>query len=150
MRGLIKTLARSERGTATIELALISPMLATMLIGVVDMTTAFNRKLEMEQAVQRSIERVMQTTTTQTVEQNIKDEAAEAAGIDPSDVTVTYTLTCNGVVTSYSNDCISGQTEVRYVNVSATTTFVPMFPLSRLGLTQDEFVITVETGIRTA
>ena len=150
MSGLIKKLAGSSRGTATIELALILPIFASMLIGVVDITTAFNRKLEMEQAIQRAIERVMQTTTDYTVEQNIKAEAAAAAGIDEDDVTVTYSLTCNGVVTAADTDCAPGQTEVRYTNVSATTTFTPMFPLSRLGLTAAAFTIDVETGIRTS
>lgn len=150
MQRLVNKLKHSRRGTATVELALVLPIFATMLIGVVDMTTAFNRKLEMEQAVQRSIERVMQTTTNQTVEANIKQEAAEAAGIDEDDVTVTYTLTCNGTATAYNQDCTLGQTEVRYVNVSATTTFTPMFPLSKLGIAKDHFTITVETGVRTA
>lgn len=150
MQRLIKKLARSTEGAATIELALITPILATLLIGVVDITTAVNRKLELEQAVQRSIERVMQTTTDETVEANIKQEAAEAAGIEEDAVIVTYSLTCDGVVTAYDTDCTAGQAEVRYVNVAATTTFTPMFPLAQLGMTQDHFVITAETGIRTA
>ena len=150
MQRLIKKLARSARGAATIELALVMPILTTLLIGVVDITTAFNRKLELEQAVQRSIERVMQTTTDETVEANIKQEAAEAAGIDEDDVIVEYTLTCDGVDTDYETDCTTGQAEVRYVNVSVTTTFTPMFPLAQLGMSDDHFTITAETGIRTA
>ena len=150
MTRLIKKLARSSDGTATIELALMLPIFASMLIGVVDITTAFNRKLEMEQAIQRAIERVMQTTTDYTVEDNIKAEAAAAAGINVNDVIVTYSLTCNGVVTAADTDCTAGQTEVRYTNVAASTIFTPMFPLSRLGLTQTAFTINVETGIRTS
>ena len=149
MQRLLKKLARSQRGAATVELALVMPILTTMLIGVVDVTTAFNRKLELEQAVQRSIERVMQTTTDETVEANIKQEAAEAAGISEDDVIVSYSLTCDGVVTDYNTDCTGTQVEVRYVNVEATTTFTPMFPLSKLGMTADHFTITAETGIRT-
>jgi len=137
-------------GTVTIELALILPIFATMLIGVVDITTAVNRKLELEQAVQRSIERVMQTTTDQTVEANIKAEAAQAAGIAESDVTVTYSLTCNGATTPPGDDCAPNQTEMRYTNVSATTTFTPMFPLSRFGISNGYFTLTAETGVRTS
>ena len=150
MTRLMKKLARSSDGTATIELALMLPIFASMLIGVVDITTAFNRKLEMEQAIQRAIERVMQTTTDYTVEQNIKAEAAVAAGINENDVIVTYSLTCNGVVTDATLDCTPGQAEVRYTNVKASTIFTPMFPLSRLGLTASAFTIDVETGIRTS
>lgn len=150
MQGLIKRLARSTRGAATIELALITPILATMLIGLVDITTAFNRKLELEQAVQRSVERIMQTTTNLPVEENIKAEAAEAAGIETSAVTVTYSLTCDGADTPYANDCDPGEAEVRYITVAATDTFTPMFPLAHLGIIDDHFTIDVETGIRTA
>lgn len=150
MTRLIKRLARSSDGTATIELALMLPIFATMLIGVVDITTAFNRKLEMEQAIQRAIERVMQTTTDYTVEQNIKAEAAAAAGIAENDVIVTYSQTCNGVVTDPATDCATNDIAVRYTNVTASTIFTPMFPLARVGLTQAQYTITVETGIRTS
>lgn len=150
MTRLIKRLARSSDGTATIELALMLPIFASMLIGVVDITTAFNRKLEMEQAIQRAIERVMQTTTDYTVEENIKAEAAAAAGINVNDVIVTYTQTCNGVVTDPETDCGINDIAVRYTNVKASTIFTPMFPLARVGLTQAQYTIEVETGIRTS
>jgi Flp pilus assembly protein TadG len=149
MHPILKKLARADSGTATLELALVMPIFASLLIGVVDFTTAFNRKLEMEQAVQRAIERVMQTTTTQTVEANIKAEAATAAGIPVENVTVVYTQTCNGVSTATTEDCPDGETQVLYTNVSAWTTFTPMFPLARLGLTSSAFTLNVETGIRT-
>ena len=150
MARLFKKLARSSEGTATIELALMLPIFASMLIGVVDITTAFNRKLEMEQAIQRAIERVMQTTTDYTVEQNIKAEAAAAAGINPNDVIVTYTQTCDGVITDPATDCPTNADAVRYTNVTASTVFTPMFPLARVGLTQAQYTIEVETGIRTS
>ena len=92
----------------------------------------------------------MQTTTDETVETNIKQEAAQAAGIDEDDVIVEYSLTCDGADTDYETDCTAGQAEVRYVNVSVTTTFTPMFPLAHLGMTGDYFTITAETGTRTA
>ena len=150
MLRFFKNLTRSTRGAATIELALVMPILTTMLIGVVDITTAFNRKLELEQAVQRSIERIMQTTTDLPVEENIKQEAASAAGIDPSAVIVEYTLTCDGVSAAYDTDCADGELEVRYIDVSASTTFTPMFPLSKLGISGSSFTITAQSGIRTA
>jgi Flp pilus assembly protein TadG len=144
-----KLCALDQGGNAVIELGLIAPIFATLIIGVVDITTAFNRKLDLEQAVQRSIERVMQTTAEETVEQNIKQEAAEAAGIPEDDVTVNYTLTCAGVATDYDQECVGSAAEVRYITVQATTEFVPVFPLTRLGFIDESFTINVETGIRT-
>ncbi len=146
---LMHDLFRRGDGSATVELALIAPIFTTMVLGVVDLTTAFNRKLELEQAVQRSVERVMQTTTDDTVEANIKDEVHQAVGIPTDSVTVTYTLLCSGVSKPYEQDCTSGQTEVRYLTVEATDTFTPMFPLARLGLSKSSFDLKVETGLRT-
>ena len=150
MHPVIKKLVRADGGTATLELALVLPILASLLIGVVDITTAFNRKLVMEQAIQRAIERVMQTTTDYTVPDNIKAEASAAAGIPVENVTVVYTQTCNGVSTPTDQDCPNeADAQVLYTNVSAWTSFTPMFPLARLGMTDSAFTLNVETGIRT-
>ena len=149
MIALARRLLLQDRGTATIELALIAPVLASMIIGVIDMTTAFNRKLELEQGVQRAIERVMQTTGDKTPEDTIKDEVAEAAGVEEDQVVVTYTLTCSGTATPFDQQCAPGQAEVRYMNVVATDTFTPMIPLAALGMQKDHMTLTVESGVRT-
>src|SRR2546423_9329323 len=70
----IKTLATSDRGAAVIELALIAPILGLMVIGIVDLSNAFSRKLALEQGAQRAIERIMQTTADDTVEGTLKTE----------------------------------------------------------------------------
>lgn len=148
MRWRLANILRDQRGVAVIELALIAPVLATLIVGVVDVTTAFNRKLELEQGVQRAIERVMQTTVEETVENNIKQEVAAATGIPQSNVIVTYTLTCNGIAKLYDDDCTSGQAEVRYLSVRASDTFTPMFPIASIGFGSD-MILTAETGMRT-
>lgn len=139
---------RDQRGVAAIELALIAPVLATLIVGVVDVTTAFNRKLELEQGVQRAIERVMQTTIEDTVENNIKQEVAAATGISQDKVIVTYSLTCNGTIKAYDDDCTSGQAEVRYLSVRASDTFNPMFLVPSIGF-GGPMTLTAETGMRT-
>ena len=145
----VRRLFLQDRGTATIELALLAPVLASMLIGVIDMTTAFNRKLELEQGVQRAIERVMQTTGNKTPEDTIKEEVATAAGVEEDQVVVTFSLTCAGTPTPINQACAPGQAEVRYLNVVATDTFTPMIPLAALGMQKDHFTLTVESGVRT-
>ena len=150
LRSASRRLAKRIEGAATIELALVAPMLATMLIGVVDTTMAFNRKLELEQAVQRAIERVQQTTIEDTVEANIKQEVASAADIDEANVTVSYSLTCNGASVDATEDCAAGQTEVRYLDVSATDSYTPILPLSALGLNYGSYSLRVATGLRTS
>jgi Flp pilus assembly protein TadG len=74
IRGLAR-LARNERGAAVIELALVAPILATLVIGITDVSIAYGHKLELEQAAQRAIEKVGQTTGDKTPEATIQKEA---------------------------------------------------------------------------
>ena len=92
----MSTIRNDERGSATIELAIIAPMLAVMITGVVDLSMAYSRKLEIEQGAQRAIEKVMQTTTTDTVHGTLAAEAASAAKVPINQVTVKYTIECDG------------------------------------------------------
>ena len=149
-RRSFRDLVRSFSGTATIELALITPMFITMLIGVVDISMGFNRKLVLEQATQRGIEKIMQTTTDKTVDETVVDEAAAAAGVSTDKVTLEYWLECDGQrVEDYNADCDTGEVEARYLTLSITDTFTPMFPLAHLGVDMDHFTLTAESGIRT-
>ena len=137
---------RDDRGAAIIELALVAPVLAVMVVGVVDMSNAFGRKLALEQGAQRAIEKVMQTTGDDTVEATIKTEvvcqingtnddgSCKSTPITAADnVTVTYRLECTdsaGAMTSSetenadtfdSTECPAGTTtEARYLQVTVT------------------------------
>ena len=53
-----RTIRLDQRGAAVIELALVAPILAVMIIGVVDMSNGYSRKLALEQGSQRAIEKV--------------------------------------------------------------------------------------------
>lgn len=136
----LKQLGRDDSGAAIIELALAAPILAMMVIGVTDISAAFGKKLELEQAAQRAIEKVAQTTGEATPEDTIKQEAVcqfngtsggacKTAPLTTANVTVTYSLTCDGVVTAYTSDCTSTQLEVRYITANVTYNYTPMFDL---------------------
>jgi Flp pilus assembly pilin Flp len=134
MMNRVLNLSRDERGVATIELALFAPILASMIIGVVDMSNAYSRKLACEQAAQRAIEKVMQTTGEETPAQTIIDEAADQANIPDDEkadkITVSYRLECDQVqVDDYDAECTSGQIESRYIEVEVSDVYQPMFPL---------------------
>ena len=154
MMRYFKDLAREDRGAAVIELALIAPVLALLIIGVTDISIAYGRKLELEQAVQRSIEKVMQTTGDTTVAGTIKKEAVcqingtnddntcAAGRLTADEVTVTYRLECTttaGVMTSTEEDnaddfdlleCANDtDSEARYIMATAVDTYTPMFKI---------------------
>jgi Flp pilus assembly pilin Flp len=151
MKRLINRLRRDDRGVAIIELALYAPILATMTIGVVDMSNAFGRKLALEQAAQRAIEKVMQTTGDATVEDTIIAEAADQADVPISQVTVTYRLECDGAnVADYSLSCTMGQKEARYILIEVKDNYTPMFPIRFSGINADgTYHIAARAGMRT-
>jgi Flp pilus assembly protein TadG len=119
---------RDDRGTAVIEMGLAAPILAVLLIGMVDLSRGYSAKLQLTQAAQRSIEKIMQGTQNTTVFQALKTEAATAAGVPEANVTVDWWLECNGTrQTNYDTTCPSGQNFARYLNVRITKNFKPMF-----------------------
>ena len=172
---LIKPFARDERGSATIELALVLPILALVITGATDLATAYSRKLHIEQAAQRAIERVMQTTTTTSVHEALAAEAAKAAGVPEDQVTVTYLIECDGKETNITSavnaiqveldagtpldnidttptECAEGTTNQRaYLTLRITDLYEPVVDPRIIGIPSQggKFPISVESGIRT-
>ena len=142
MMGRARSLLRDERGNSIVELALVAPFLATLLIGMVDLSRGYSTKVQVTQAAQRAIEKAMQADREDVNGENVsffqtlKAEGATAAGVAESAVAVKYWLECNGVSqntnpatmnTDYEKVCPSGQTYARYVTVDITKTYTPMF-----------------------
>ncbi|MBA3511418.1 TadE family protein [Sphingomonas sp.] len=148
----VRSLARDERGASIIEMAMVTPVLATLLVGMVDISRAYSAKLQLEQAAQRSIEKVQQYRTTTSTYSTLRAEAATAAGVNATDVTVDYWLECNGVRSSnYETNCASGQNYARYISVSINKKFSPMFGTRFFpGANADgTYTINAEAGLRT-
>ncbi|MCY7279370.1 MAG: pilus assembly protein [Sphingomonas bacterium] len=155
------TLWREQRGAAIIELAIVAPVIALMTVGVVDLSNGFGNKLKLEQAAQRSIEKVMQTTGITSVETTIVNEAVcqfngtnadgscKTAPITAANVTVTHRLECNGVLSALE-DCATGQVESRWIQVSIWTDYEPMFALNFSGIDGNgKYRLVAKAGLRT-
>ena len=137
---LVKRLVRDERGASIIEMALVLPFFGAMIIGVADNSRAYSAKLKLEQAAYRAIEKVQQYQATEDTYTTLKNEAVSAANaagftdVTTSNVTVDYWLECDGVRqgngtpgNGYDTTCSSGQRYGRWVNVSLTHKFKPLF-----------------------
>ena len=162
---LARSLRSDDHGAAIIELALVAPVLALMTIGTVDMANAFGCKLRLEQAAQRSIEKVMQTTGELTVENTIANEAVcqyngtnedgtcKAAPLTTSNVTVTHRLECNDVIkvtTVDDDDCPVGQKESRWIQVQVDYDYEPLFSYHFAAINDDgKYHVTAIAGMRT-
>jgi Flp pilus assembly protein TadG len=163
-------LCRNERGAAIIELALVAPIFALLTVGIVDMSNAYSRKLALEQGAQRAIEKIMQTTQGETVDDTIKKEAVcqvngtnsdgscMSSPITADNVTVAYRLECtnaDGTVevktgVPGTEDCAGNQAQAQYIQVSLTDKYAPMFPIHFSGLDTDgTYHLSATAGMRT-
>ena len=160
--GRLLTLWREQRGAAIIELAIVAPVIALMTVGVVDLSNGFSSKLLLEQAAQRSIEKVMQTTGITSVEDTIANEAicqvngtnadgsCKTAPITAANVTVTHRLECNGAL-SAATDCATGEVSSRWVQVTIWDDYTPLFPVHFSGIDANgKYRIQASAGMRTA
>lgn len=146
----LRALLRDPSGATIIEMALVLPFLATLLIGMVDLSRGYSQKLQLEQAAQRAIEKAMQGKKQTSLYDTLRAEGAAAAGVAVTAVTVDYWLECNGVRQSnYGSVCGSGVPYARYVTVEITKPFSPMFSTRFLGANTDgTFTLRGKTGIR--
>jgi len=124
----LSSMLRDSAGAVTIELAMVAPILAAMLIGLIDISHAYSSKLRLEQVAQRTIERVMQNSFKVADAATLKTEAEAAAGTGAV-ATVTYWLECNGTpatgetpAIAYASQCSEGQQYSRHVQVSIAKT----------------------------
>jgi Flp pilus assembly protein TadG len=126
------SLARSEDGTSVIEMGFAAPILALLLMGMVDMSRGYSTKLQLEQISQRTVEKIQNTDYADTADFKtaLKAEAAAAAGVAASAVTINSWHECNndGVKLSFSATCPNeADSYARYVEVSIQKTYTPMF-----------------------
>jgi Flp pilus assembly protein TadG len=155
-------LGRDDRGAAIIEMALLAPLLATVVIGMTDLSLAYSQKLLLEQAAQRSIEKAMQGMQgddSTDIFETLQEEAAATAGVNENAVTVSFWLECNGVSqnsspssmeSDYETVCPSdGDVYSRHVEVRIQKTYTPMFSTRWLGANSDgTYTLVGESGLR--
>jgi Flp pilus assembly protein TadG len=160
---------RDDDGAAIIELALVAPVLALMTIGIVDISNGFSRKLQLEQGVQRSVEKVMQTTGVLSVESTIANEVVcqvngtnddgtcKTAPITTANVTVTHRLECDGVVSTTDSDSDGeidcpeeDDVENRWIQVSVWSDYEPVFNFRFAGMESNgKYRLVATAGMRT-
>ena len=165
----------NTRGAAVIEMALVAPVLALGVIGIVDVSNAYSKKLALEQGAQRAIEKIMNTTETATVEATLANEAicqvngmtgstCNTSPITASNVTVTWRLDCTnsgGTVTTSTTttsstydgwSCPAGSTSARYVQVTVTDKYTPLFPIhfASFNTSDSTYHLSATAGVRTS
>ena len=173
----MRKLLKDDSGAAIIELALIAPVFALMTIGIIDISNAYNRKLQLEQAAQRAIEKIQQTTQDKEVADALKTEAVcqvngaeinketgaeecKAGLLTMDDVTVEDSLECidaDGAIAETRTGAASEgactdatNTPTRYKSITVTNVYEPMFPTHFTGFSEADggYKITATAGMR--
>jgi len=124
-------LLADDRGAAVIEMALIAPVLALGVIGIVDVSNAYSRKLALEQGVQRAVEKIADTTENSTVESTLAQEVqcqvnGSTTATTTSGGVTTTTTTCNtsatqNITVNWRVNCTTGATTAATSTTSSTT-----------------------------
>jgi len=131
MMSALRFLRRDERGASVIEMAFAAPILAAFLVGMVDLARAYQAKLNLEQAAQRSIEYIQRNGFSPGQEDDLKAEAAAGASVASSAVVVNTWAECRtgSTVTNatFTDTCAGADSYARYVSVDVQKTHTPFF-----------------------
>jgi Flp pilus assembly protein TadG len=127
-------LRRDERGVSVIEMGFLAPLLALFAIGIIDLGRGLSERFSLQQAVNRSLELVQArpgrggAEATDVDYSYVRTEAATAAGVPESQVTLTRWRECNGETAStYTGTCGVGEDQARYLRVRIEKNFVGEF-----------------------
>lgn len=129
------SLRRNERGASIVELALTAPIMASLIIGMADLARGFSMKLQVEQAAQRTIERIeQQKSVASSYNTTLSTEAASAmtdAGYSTGNtITPDSWLECGSDTThqDFTGNCANANDTVsRYVSVQISRNYTPIF-----------------------
>lgn len=139
----VKRLARNERGTSFVELAIAAPVLAIMIVGISDLGYGFSQRYFLQQAANRTMELARQGTSGADYTHLIP-EAAAAAGVPESNVTLTQWLECSGTIKTFNSFCDPGQTVARFVRVNIRSGFKPLFPAAGYLSVQSDGTVRID------
>lgn len=127
MRRNLRGLWRDTTATSLIETALFVPVLALLGCAGTDVALGFAQKLRAQQAADRAVQFAINAGLTTATSATIQTEAATSANVPAANVAVNFWLECDGVLQpDFNGTCASGS-PARYVSVTVTDAYVPMF-----------------------
>ena len=142
MRGLVRccaALAGDRRGTSVVEMGFLAPVLGMLVMGVIDLGQGLSERYTLQQAVNRSIELLHTNPPEGAADEDDVDysylvaQAAEAAEVPTSQVTLTRWLECDGAKeASYTATCGDGEDTARYLELRIDKDFDANFFLGTM------------------
>ena len=142
IRTLLARLAADRRGTSVTELALVAPLLTLFATGLIDVGQGMSERFTMQQAVNRSLEQLQAGPIEGDADSNDVDyaflvaDAAAAADVPPSDVSVRRWLECgNEPQPDFDDSCDLGEETARYLELRIDKLYEARFFLGDHALT---------------
>ncbi|ONF96069.1 hypothetical protein [Sphingomonas jeddahensis] len=118
------------------ELAFILPVLVLFILGMSDLAFAGASSYSLTRNANRAVELALSRGAVNGGYEYLRSEAS--AGSTSANVTVDYWLECNFVEQKdFTTDCPSGALPFRYVRVTVSDVYYPMFPAYLFGSTID-------------
>jgi Flp pilus assembly protein TadG len=145
----LSSLWSDKRGNSFVEMGLIAPVLATLLMGAIDISRAVSAKVQAEQAAQRAIElaQVNGYSSGATLTSAVQTEAQTAAGSGAT-ASASAWLECNHDGSSQldydTGTCPTGQAYARYVSVTVTNYYTPLFGTTLFPKANSDGTVTVK------
>jgi Flp pilus assembly protein TadG len=141
LRSFYCRLRGDDRGVAFVEFGFLVPILSVLVIAVIDLSQGLSQRFTMQQAVNRSLERLLVSRPVAGANDSsvdytyIRQEAATAAGVPLSQVTLSQYLLCNGTqAASSATACPQGQEQARYISLTVNKNFTGSFYLGTVPL----------------
>lgn len=129
----IRRLFQNREGFGALELGLALPFLLLTALGMMDASRMIATKIDYEQAAQRATDLALAKRPNSTNGSYLKTEAASAAGLTTSKVSVDIFLECSGTRQSnFNSSCTGGATPARFVSVSIANNVDTNFDWSSL------------------
>lgn len=127
LRQIFKHYWRDESGASAVEFIMMAPIFIVLLVGTVDFGFFMTEKMRLQTVAQVTADYVSQTQ----VDDNAQVVAAESYDGDFEDVTLTSNFTCecsDGTAQECPVSCGDDDYQRRFVDVSASAVFEPIFP----------------------
>ena len=125
---LKRKLPSDTAGTATIELAIATPVLLTLALAGIDVALGFVHRLEVQQYAQIGADYVMSEMENVPLAAQVKLRVNEGSGIDVSKITVSEWIECDGEKVN-SPSCVgllSGAEETKFMKIEVKKDYMPI------------------------
>jgi Flp pilus assembly protein TadG len=127
-RSLLSRLRGEDQGVAALEVALVAPILALIIVAIVDFGMAFTRQMTLANGVRAGVQYAMVRRPVQGDVDDILQAVKQNSGVALSDIDVTWVCECAGsgatAATCSVDDCGGGD-----VNHSLQISVTENYPL---------------------